>query len=250
MIDWAADPQVPGAGVSMLQRLARSHDFLYSIGGSKATASILPKLGFRIPAQALTFACPIRPWRQVFQHQDRSLRLPLRLLRNIWWSEIPARRRTPAWTAIERLAQGDQVPAVLTRERCVGFFEYLEKCPSARFQSFHILERGRKSGFFSLAYIAGQARVAGVWLENPDVSCWRVAFQLAQKAALTYSDASEIVARTTGEASAIAASQAGMRLRGQAPVFLFRRASTSRLLPLQFQMVDNDEVFLKTGFVA
>src|ERR1700730_17741318 len=91
MVDWAADPTAPGVGVSLLQRLTKSFDFVYSIGGSEMTQDVLPKLGFRTVAETLTWARPIRPWKQMLHHQSKDLRLPLRLARNIWWSRSPRR---------------------------------------------------------------------------------------------------------------------------------------------------------------
>ncbi|MBV8817765.1 MAG: GNAT family N-acetyltransferase, partial [Acidobacteriaceae bacterium] len=98
MIDWASDPESPGGGVSLLQRVVKSYDFVYSIGGSDMTQTILPRFGFRTIAQALTFARPIRPFRQMLQHQTRDVRLPLRFARNVWWSKVPRKIAMDRWS--------------------------------------------------------------------------------------------------------------------------------------------------------
>ena len=41
MIDWAAEPQTPGAGVALLQRLQQSYDFVYAIGGGEMAQTVL-----------------------------------------------------------------------------------------------------------------------------------------------------------------------------------------------------------------
>lgn len=251
MIDWAADPAAPGAGISLLQRLTKSYDFVYSIGGSAITQSILPKFGFSVVANASVFARPIRPWRQILQHQTKDMRLPLRLARNLWWSKTPAKEPMPEWQA-EETNDAPTFPA-LVREREESFFRYLQQCPSANFLGFRILHKGRKSGFFIISIVGGQARLAGSWLENPDEEHWRITFQLARDAALRCTRACELVARSASEASVIAAARAGMRLRGQTPVFLFRRDGSRNQLPLQFQMLDDDSAFRKSpgeGFLT
>jgi hypothetical protein len=244
MIDWASDPQTPGVGVSLLQRLTKSYDFIYSIGGSDMTQAILPKFGFRVSTKALTFARPLRPWRQMLQHQSKDVRLPLRLARNFWWSRTPARVLTPGWVATEAAASDVSGTEVLTADRDGSFFHYLQQCPAARFLGFHILNEGRKSGFFALSVVGKQARLAGLWLENPSSECWRIAFHLVQDAALRHTAASELVIRTAAEVAAAAATQAGMRLRAQTPVFLLRKGNRGAALPLHFQMWDNDSAFL------
>jgi hypothetical protein len=252
MIDWASDPQAPGAGVSLLQRLTKSYDFVYAIGSSEMTRSILPKFGFRTVAEALTWARPIRPWRQMLQHQSRNLRLPLRLARNIWWSRTPPRVVERGWTAVASGEGGSQGLAVLASERDESFFRYLQQCPVARGLTFHLLNEGRNAGFLALSIVREQTRVAGVWLEDPSPENWRTALHLAQDAALKHTNTSEIVARCATEASATAAGLAGMRMRARSPVFLFRKGCAEPL-PLQFHLSDNDEVFLRgrlAGFLT
>ena len=252
MIDWASDPQAPGAGVSLLERLTKTYDFVYSIGGSEMTLSILPKFGFRTVAEALMWARPIRPWRQMLQHQSRNLRLPLRLARNIWWSRTPARVAEHGWAAVEP-DTGTEGIAAPTGERDASFFRYLQQCPTLRCLNFHIVNDGRKAGCLSLSIVREQTRIAGVWLDDPSPENWRTAFHLAQNAALRHTNTSELIARCATEGSAAAAGQAGMRLRARIPVFLFRKDSGAESLPLQYHLCDNDAVFLggrSAGFLT
>ena len=57
-MDWAADPHARGAGWALIKNLTRTFDFVYGIGGEEITRAILPKLGFRTVAEALTWARP------------------------------------------------------------------------------------------------------------------------------------------------------------------------------------------------
>ena len=253
MIDWASDPNVPGAGVSLLQRLIKGHDFVYSIGGSETTQVILPKFGFRTVVKTQTWARPIRPWRQMLQHQSRNWRLPVRLARNWWWSRTPARVIERGWTAAGPDAGGADGLAALANQRDEAFFRYLRQCPVARCLTFDLVYEGRKAGFLALSVTPEQTRVAGIWLEDSSTENWRTAIHLAQQAALKYTSTSELVLRCTSEASATAAAQAGMRLRATTPVFLWRKGGGAGPLPLQFQLSDNDEFFLRerrAGFLT
>ena len=252
-MDWAADTQARGAGVSLFMSLTKSYDFVYGMGGSEMTRSILPKLGFRKVAEALTWARPLRPWRQMLKHQRKDLRLPLRLARNIWWSRIPPRVIPRGWAPVEPGAGSAGWLAALARERDEFFFRYLQQCPVAPCLTFHIANGGRIVGFFVLSVVGEQARVAGVWLENPSPDTWRIAFHLAQDAALKHTNTSELIARCTTEASAIAAGQAGMRLRMRTPVVLFRKDGGAEPLPLQCHLCDSDAIFQGwrlTGFLT
>lgn len=272
-MDWAADPHALGAGWSLFMSLTKSHDFVYGIGGEEITRSILPKLGFRTVAETLTWARPIRPLRQLRRHQSKDSRLPLRFVRNIWWSRVPPRLVPPGWAAVEHDlvgpcgagsggagtgaaghgAAGYGVDAgaglgAFVAERDESFFRYLQKCPVAPCLTFDVVNQGRTVGFFALSVVGEQARIAGIWLERSSPEVWRIAFQLAQDAALKHTDTSEVIARCGMEASAIGAEQAGMRLRARTPVVLFRKDGDAQLLPpLQFQLCDSDALFITGG---
>jgi len=238
LIDWASDPQTPGAGVSLVQRMTRMHDFVYAMGGSDASRSVLAQFGFRRVEDVLIWARPLRPWVQIRHHQRRDWRLPSRLLRNSWWARSPRQSLPAGWVAA-RTSPGE---SAISTERPPGFFRYLERCPSARLLTFGILHDGRMAGSFALTDVQGQARLAGIWLESPSAERWRIAHVLAQGAALEHTNCSEIVARGL-ERTGGAAGAAGLRVRGRAPAFLYRKSGDFDSLPTRFQIVDNDRVF-------
>lgn len=246
-MDWAADPYTLGAGWNLIKDLTKNYDFVYGIGGEEITRAILPRLGFRPVAEALTWARPIRPWRQMLRHRSKDWKLLPRFVRNFWWSRIPLRPVPRGWSADAATAEGFAIPAP---QRDGSFFRYLQQCPVATCLAFNIANQGRIVGFFALLAIGEQARVAGVWLEGPSPETWRITFHLAQEAALRHTRASEIVARCATEASDIGAHQAGMHLRDKTPVLLFRKDGSELLPPLQFQLCDSDALFLTGAFVT
>ena len=205
-MDWAADPQARGAGVSLFMSLTKSYDFVYGMGGSEMTRSILPKLGFRTVAEALTWhAHSVRGGKcsstraRIYASRCAS--------REISVVEETSKTVPRGWAAVKPGAGS----ARGLSERDESFFRYLQKCPVAPCLTFHIANEGRFVGFFALCVVGEQARVAGVWLENPSSDIWRIAFHLAQEAALRHTNTSELIARCTTGPSAIAAEQTGMR---------------------------------------
>ncbi len=252
-MDWAADPSVRAAGITLFMRLAKNFDFVYGMGGTEMTRAILPRLDFRTVAEALTWARPLRPWRQMLHHQTKDWRLPLRLARNIGWSMIPPKQVPHGWTALGPGAGRAAALTVLSCERDESFFRYLEQCPVAPCLTFHIVREGLVVGLFALSVVEEQSRLAGVWLENPSPNNWRIAFHFAQKAALKYTNTSELIARCATEASAIAAKHAGMRVRDRTPVVIFRKDGGAESLPIQCHLCDSDAIFMgwrQTGFLT
>jgi hypothetical protein len=147
----------------------------------------------------------------------------------------------PGWATDAASPEGF---AILAGERHASFFRYLQQCPMASCLTFDVVNENRIVGFLALSVIAEQARVAGVWLENPSPENWRIAFHLAHDAALKRSHASELVAMCSTQASVIGAKQAGMPLRVHTPVVLLRKDGSDVLPPLQFQMCDSDALFI------
>ena len=239
-LDWASDPTNAGAGVSLLKRLMKTYDFTLCVGGSAMTQSILPRIGFGTVAEAVTWTRPLRPWHRIFQNPSvRGVKdLPGKLL----WAQRPSKSVDRRWSAVPFDSKSADQPVPLG-EHPQGYFDYLDRCPIARCLRFHILNEGRKVGWFALFVGRVQARLAGAWLVEPTAENWRVAFNLAQTAALKSTHALEFIARSTAPAAAAGAELAGMHVTKREPVFLWP-ANRSELPPLNYQLCDNDDVIL------
>ena len=61
LIDWAADPRYPGAGVWLLRQIGARVRLMIGTGGSEITRRVLPVIGFRPHAELGWFARPLRP---------------------------------------------------------------------------------------------------------------------------------------------------------------------------------------------
>ena len=257
MIDWAAANESPGAGVVLLQKLGAMFDFIYSIGGSDMTCKILPAFGFVEYARQWKGARPLRPLRQILQHQNRNWKLAPRLVRNLLWAMPKAaeKRWHEDWISeeigpseiSEKLYSQSMADARFS-PRPPGFFEYLRRCPVTRLRLYGIRDSRGPKGHFAIGVLRGQARVAGVWLDDPDREAWQTAFSLAQQTALRTEGAYEIVAAGTEGASEQGAVRGGLRIVGHTPVYLLNKKGKLALPPdFQFQLADDDGFFLDLG---
>lgn len=241
-IDWAADRRFSGAGRALVQHLARSHAFICAIGGSPKTQAILPSLGFETVGDALTWARPLRPWRAA-----RDQPLSARFVRSIWSALMPPRLVPRGFSTAPLSVRGDEIlgdPPRPSCERDLSFVQFLGSCPVFSCLAFDIRNRQRKVGWFVLAAGRRQVRVAGIWLENPSPENWRMAFNLAQRAARHHTDATEILARCATRESCLGAEQAGMKLQNRQPIFLSWADGRALGLPIECQMCNDDAVFL------
>lgn len=255
MIDWASDRSQPGAGLSLVQRLAAMFDFVYSIGGSEPTQKILPAFGFRVITRHWRAVRPLRPLAQAFTHQNRSWKLAPRLARNWAWSLPRSRPGVGRWRAepLEPAMAGSGAgragaSPVLVSQRGPAYFDYLLRCPIAPFHLFRLVGDGAARGRLAVSLIRGQARVAGLWLDDPAADQWAPALAAARRAMARIEGVNEIVLIGCGDAVRDAAERAGFHTMEGKPVFLLDRKGRAPITPdFQFQLGDYDGAFLDGG---
>jgi hypothetical protein len=249
MLDWCSAKDAPGAGITLVQKLASMFDFIYSIGGSDMTLKVLPAFGFREVTQVWTAARPLRPLRQMLTHQAVNWKLAPRFLRNLVWAKSPPRRPSAGWKTVP--LQPSEIPREFhpcCPPRSREFFDYLLRCPSTKFELHGLANEQGLQGCFAIGLLRGQARIAGVWLQNPTEEHWRVAYLFAQQTAGRLKGASEVAARGSVGASGQAAAQAGLRIISQTPVYLLNKKGNFTLpKDFQFQLADDDAAFLDVG---
>jgi len=103
-------------------------------------------------------------------------------------------------------------------------------------------------GHFAIGVLRGQARVAGVWLIEPDREAWQDAFSLAQQTARHIKGACEITIAGSDGVSRQAAIGSGMHILSDCPVYLLNKKGKVALpQDFQFQLSDDDELFLDSG---
>ena len=256
MIDWASAKESPGAGLALVQKLSTMFDFIYSIGGSEMTLKILPAIGFVECARQWKGARPLRPLQQILNHQHRNWKLAPRLIRNFLWA-LPKKSKGcshKGWKSAE-IGPGEvsgefysqSMADACFSSRSAGFFEYLLRCPVMQIRLYGIQDKHGPKGHFAMGVLRGQARVAGVWVRDPDHETWQAAFSLAQQAA-RLEGASEMAAAGTEGPSEQVAAQCGLRIVGHTPVYLLNKKGKLALPhDFQFQLSDDDGLFLDAG---
>lgn len=250
MIDWAARAG-SGAGVTLLKHIGRMSEALLGIGGGAETRSILPHVGFRPAGAATGYARPLFPLR-VLRGGVTWKWLP-RVSRAAWRRSAPP--AVPAnWEA--RRISGDelgQIAAVLPRpgnglavmERSLGVFQHMLSCPALTMQLYALANAGRVRGYFLLASVSGQVRIADCWMDSDDPADWRALALCAVEKARHDPEGAEVVAWASDPLLAGALRSCGFYARFESPIHL--RPSAHDALPeatLRVQMLDNDSAFL------
>ena len=253
MYDWAARPGT-GAGVTLLKHIGGMTEALLAVGGGPETLRILPHVGFRPAGVATGYARPLHP---------------LRIVRAGWtWKLLPrfvravSRRSATAgadssWRA-RRLdaAELSQIRSVFPRpvrglavtERSVGLFHYLLSCPGFPMHLYVVESGSCVRGYFLLASVAGQARIADCWMDSAEPADWRALVLCAVAQARHEPQAAEVVAYASDALLAGALRSCGFDARFELPVRV--RPSVADAMPqgtLRVQMLDTDDAFLFLG---
>ncbi|HXB68792.1 MAG TPA: hypothetical protein VNY05_11135 [Candidatus Acidoferrales bacterium] len=230
LIDWAAARKSAGAGVALLRSLGRKCDALFAVGGSPDTRNILPKLGYRRIGDLRVYARVLRPWRQFRTDPfPRGWKAPLRLARSFVWSLSPAPAPGPRWSA-KPVPRFDASAAPLFEARARSPFactrrtpelmNYFLQCPGAVWSVALILYDDGPRGWYVLARVGGQTRIADIWVDSAAPADWTAAYALAVRSARRDPQACELVAAAAIPPAVQAAPSAGLRFRRSDPIFV------------------------------
>ena len=253
MIDWVARAG-SGAGVMLMKHVGRMTQALVAIGGAAETRRILPQIGFR-PAGAVTgYARPLFPLRILRGGATPKL-LP-RLARALWRRSALAARDAD-WQ-VRRLGGDElsQITAVLplpargmaVTERSVDLFRYVLTCPAVPMQLYAVERAGRVRGYFLLASVPGQVRIADCWMDSGEPAAWRALALCAVEQAQHDPQAAEIVSWASDPLLAGALRTCGFYARFQSPIQVRPTGRDTRPEgTLRVQMLDNDAAFLCAG---
>ena len=251
VIDWAADPEYPGAGIWLLRQIGAKVPLMIGTGGSEITRHILPVIGFRPHGELYWFARPVRPLGQALTTEERNWRSPARLLRNTFWHLSPRLSRPRGWSASplapeevpERLwPQPSPDTAVTARDTDV--YRYFVDSPSARHVVFGLEKSGELVGYFCLAFAPHVARIADLWLPSTKVEDWCAGFHTAAVVAAREKDVYEVSAWASTALGKEGLCRAGFRLRERSAVSVFGDAMILKGRTLHVQMLDCDAGFL------
>jgi len=283
LIDWAARPDAAGAGVSLMKSIGRMADALLAVGGSEQTLRILPHIGFRSCGTAAEYVRPLHPLR-ILQTEGglRWKRLP-RLARSAIWSLSALRGVPPGWR-VQRVTPGETgvLDAVVRAdaevsaegaggkslgssrlgralvdgmrldgtllERSAQQLEYALRCPIASMALYGVKCGGDIRGYFLLAHVPGQVRLADYRILSNDPADWRSLILCAVREATQSVAAVELVTWAgTGTLERVLGT-CGFHPRGRLPVqALARRGSDAFPASILVHMLDNDAAYYHAG---
>lgn len=255
LIDWAASPDFPGAGVSIMKHMAKRVPVNFVYGGSEIARKMRFGMGYRPRNDVHTLALPLRPVRQIL-NSSWNWKTPARLARNLLWS-----RSKPVLTSQWRAHPVDSLKISasnvpwpvrhshrLMMERNPELFEYLSDCPIAPGALFLAMRDTEPVGYFCLTFPPGQARIADAWISSTQIEDWIQFYALAVEQACGRPGVNEVTAAAANEAALAALEQCGFRIRGRDPVQLYDpQKLVPPELPLDVQLIDGDAAFRNSG---
>lgn len=253
LIDWAGGRGLPGSGVLLLKKLMDYAGAVIAVSGSEQTQKVLPRIGFQVRARASIYARATRPWRQFRTDPfPRGWKAPFRLARNVCWSLalLPAVPR--GWTARPIPRFDSSLEHLLTDpgelftrpRRSPEMMNYMLRCPGAIFTAFEVRQETRPRGYFVLSRVAGQTRIAELWVDSGDPEDWRALCSLAVHSAAADPDTCEIFALASIGLLKNALAGSRLRLRRQEPIFVYDPRELLRGIPeLNIGMIEGDEAY-------
>jgi hypothetical protein len=246
IIDWVAR-RGSGEGVMLMKHVGQVTDALLAIGGGVETQRILPHIGFRPAGAATGYARSLSPLRLL--RGGATWKVLPRLARAAW--RRTARAAAGAEWQVRRLA-GDEISQIASvvplpahgmavTERSVDLFRYVLTCPIVPMQLYAVESAGRVRGYFLLASVPGQVRIADCWMDSDEAADWRALILCAVEQAKHDPQGAEVVILASDPLLAGAVQACGFYARFQSPIWV--RPTGSDTMPegtLRVQMLDND----------
>lgn len=258
VIDWAARPETRGAGSTLMQHIGTLCDAILASSGSDLAWPLLPLLGFTESNTVVTlYARPIRPLEYLTGAQVPRWRLAARCVRSVFWalrapSAAPRSHQARALAADALAAAPLPWPApksgTAVLERSADVMSYWLQCPVARMELYAVENSSDVEGYFMLAFVPGQARLADCWLDRDAPAEWEALVHLAVRQAARHPDVAEVVATCSEPLLAGALQRCGFHARGSRPLLVRPRNGVQ--LPvagIRIQMLDDDAAYLHSG---
>jgi hypothetical protein len=260
VIDWAARAQARGAGNTLMQHIGTLGDAILTSGGSDLARPLLPFIGFAETNTVVTqYARPIRPLLYLTGTEVPRWRLAARCLRDVFWAlqassaadppqDGQARRLATAEVAAARLPWPTAKPGTAVLERSPDVMSYWLQCPAARMELYSVEIGAQTQGYFLLAFVPGQARLADCWLDCERVAAWEALVELAVCEAARHRDVAEVAAVGSEPLLSLALEHCGFHARGTRP--LLARVSDGVQFPvtdIRIQMLDDDAAYRHSG---
>jgi hypothetical protein len=253
VIDWAASPDAPGAGVAVYLETIRKARTLFGIGGSDMGRKVVRALGISEAGELRIWIRVLRPWEQYRRrHKGPQWKRAAKLARACLWN-VTAPRRT-SWNAVPVTVFPDSLDAILsalpewpctTFERDTRLLNYILACPIDSCRGFLLFEAKTLRGYFILSRTGPLVRIADLWISGGGAEAWRQAYTAAAISAMDDPEAIELRAFSSTPFVEAALAGSGFHPATAAPLWL---ADPRHLLqnapPLHVQPIESDALFL------
>jgi hypothetical protein len=190
VIDWVADPAMPGSGLMMSTELSRRFGIRLGVGDNKE-ARISPRPEKRYEhfyAEIALVRRVVRPLSRVGNVASALLRDPLRRVKDIVRYTTTTIQPVGDWSAVrvetlpgdlDGLWDNPAASAFTPCWRSAELLNYMLRCPAAAFSAYLLYLKGRIRGHLLLAELLGEARVADVFIDSDDLFEWSSVYALA-----------------------------------------------------------------------
>ncbi|MFY9907695.1 MAG: hypothetical protein WBX02_02210 [Terriglobales bacterium] len=248
MMDWAADPSVPGAGIRLFRHLMAMTPASFVIGGAPSTRLIVPRLGFQLVEAAPTYSAWLRPWRE-FRTRPLTGKSTLRLLHGLAHPGRSHRWKAAEWNFVPTSQFDDSVVPLLARskrtwtfcQRTLSGLNHLLQCPHPKMQGFLLKRSADLVGYFVIGRADWEARLLDLVVDSEDAQDWSLACALVTEAAKLNPEVGRIRALAALPILRQALQSNGYWYQYQEPIMLH---DPSHLLdsafPVSFQFLDGD----------
>ena len=253
LLDWAASKTNPGAGLYILRKIAEMGDVLIGIGGSSYTREILPKFGYKKGGAFRRYVYVARPWQQILTSRGYNWKTPLRFIRNAasrlkripsppsnWKTEKVLRFESSLVSILDRGAS-----AVRPRSlRTAAALNYMLDCPAAEFSGYVISDAQQVRGYFVLAKVGRQARIAEIQNHAAHSSDWAPICSIAAHTACEDPRVSEVIVGTSRVEIGESFERIGFWTRRIEPIFYYDwRKRMDPNVRFELSFLDNDFSF-------
>jgi len=253
LIDWAASRAAVGAGVLLLRKIAGLADVLLTIGGSRDTRNLLPKLAYKPCGELRHYARVVRPWLHFRTTPQKNWKLPVKFIRNSARSVtgIPPSlqgwqvQRVTTFTKVVESRQLGMASDFTSAVRTPAGLDRLLKCPAAKFSGFLARTGEQVRGFFLLATIGHQARIVDIRFTSDGQQTWQALCNLAVRTAAEDPQVCEIAAASSLPVIQAAWLKAGFVHRQTDQILCYDPRDLVRSgPPLDVTLADGDQCFL------
>jgi hypothetical protein len=254
LMDWVADPSIPGVGVAVYQHLATFADVQIAIGGSDDALKMLPLLRFRPKQQLRSYRLITSPLKYHLGSAQKNWKTLLRVGRD--WARsrdvrVNGRSQGIEARSIDRFEEGSSIPlpdpriaGCMVSTRTAASLNHALRCPIAGMEAYLLERSSELLGYFVLARVGVTCRIAEVWINSESAQDWLSAVELATETASEHPDTGAVLTTVSAPVLQSALERIGYQFVEEVPVFLKdRQRRVPEEQPLLLSMLENDAFY-------